>query len=534
MSHQGYYTGSSNFDNVNDLLNEAELYRDQALEYSLDAATSETNAAASAASALTSANNAGVSEANAIAAASGASASTSAAIAAATAAQGSQTAAATSETNAAASAVSASSSASSASSSAATASTAATNASSSASAAATSETNAANSATTASTAATNAGTSATNAANSATAASTSASNASSSASSASSSASAAATSATNAANSATSAAASATAAAASAASLVGRNRIINGKMEFQQRGTSFPAANGYTLDRWSVALGGSGVATVTQQADAPPSNEFRNSLRVAVTTADTSIAATDFALVLQRIEGFNVRDLIGKSFTFSFWVRSPKAGTHCVAFRNATPDRSYVLEYTVNVANTWEYKTVTVAGGLITAGTWDWTNGVGVEAVFVLAAGSNFQTTAGQWQTGNFVATANQVNCLDTVGNIFAITGVQLEVGPVATPFEHRSHGVELQLCWRYYQAYGMFRASQYAGGVATFGAPLPINPPMRATPSVVLGAASVFGNATNIALVPESYSTAYWKWDSLAAGQSFWAIDSTALSAEL
>lgn len=314
----------------------------------------------------------------------------------------------------------------------------------------------------------------------------------------------------------------------------GANKIINGKMEFPQRGTSFPAANGYTLDRWVVALGGSGVATVTQQADAPPSNEFRNSLRVAVTTANTIIAATDFALVLQRIEGFSARDLIGKTFTFSFWVRSPKAGTHCVAFRNATPDRSYVLEYTVNVANTWEYKAVTVAGGLITAGSWDWGNGVGVDAVFVLAAGSNFQTTAGQWQTGNFVATASQVNCLDTVGNIFAITGVQLEVGPVATPFEHRSHGVELQLCWRYYQAYGVFRASQYAGGVATFGAPLPINPPMRATPSVVLGAVSVLGNATNIALVPESYSTAYWKWDSLGAGQSFWAVDSTALSAEL
>lgn len=265
----------------------------------------------------------------------------------------------------------------------------------------------------------------------------------------------------------------------------GANKIINGKMEFPQRGTSFPAANGYTLDRWVVALGGSGVATVTQQADAPPSNEFRNSLRVAVTTADTIIAATDFALVLQRIEGFSARDLIGKTFTFSFWVRSPKAGVHCVAFRNATPDRSYVMEYTVNVANAWEYKTVTVVGGLITAGSWDWTNGIGVDAVFVLAAGSNFQTTANQWQTGNFIATANQVNCLDTVGNIFAVTGVQLEVGPVATPFEHRPYGIEQSLCQRYYAVVPCYSTGQAANGGAKHGVPVYWPVAMRASPSV-------------------------------------------------
>jgi hypothetical protein len=232
-----------------------------------------------------------------------------------------------------------------------------------------------------------------------------------------------------------------------------RNKIINGKMEIAQRGTSFAAvaSGAYTLDRFAWSNTSAGVVTITQQADAPSSNEFQNSLRIAVTTADTSIAAGDLARVVQYIEGFNVRDLIGRTFTLSFWVRSSKTGVHCAAFLNNV-DRSYVVEYTVNAANAWEFKTVTVAGGLITAGTWNWTNGVGLTVSWSLAAGSTFQTTAGSWQTGAFTATSSQVNCLDSNTNIFAITGVQLEVGSVATPFEHRPFGAELALAQRYYE----------------------------------------------------------------------------------
>ncbi len=232
-----------------------------------------------------------------------------------------------------------------------------------------------------------------------------------------------------------------------------RNKIINGSMDIAQRGTSFAAiaSGAYSLDRWVFGNATAGVVTISQQSDVPNNNEFQSSLRVAVTTADTSIAAGDVATINQLVEGYNARDLIGRTFTLSFWVRSSKTGTHCVGLRNSGNDRSYVAEYTISAANTWEYKTVTVSGGLITAGTWNWTNGSGVQLAWTLAAGTTFQTTANAWQTGLFVATANQVNCLDTIGNIFAITGVQLEVGSVATPFEHRLFGQELALCQRYY-----------------------------------------------------------------------------------
>lgn len=244
-------------------------------------------------------------------------------------------------------------------------------------------------------------------------------------------------------------------------SLAFRNRIINGAMEIAQRGTSFAAASGYTLDRFIFSIGGGGVVTITQSTDVP-NNTFQNSLRVDVTTADTSVGTGDVVTIQQRVEGYNVRDLIGQTFTLSFWVKSPKTGVHCVSFRNSGVDRSYIMEYTVSAANTWEYKTITVNGGLITAGTWNWTNGTGLYVDFTLLTGTIYQTTAGAWQTGNFLGTSNQVNCMDNVNNDFFLTGVQLELGPVATPFERKPFGVELVLCQRYFY-------SSCAGGSNSF-----------------------------------------------------------------
>ena len=239
-----------------------------------------------------------------------------------------------------------------------------------------------------------------------------------------------------------------------------RNKIINGSMEIAQRGTSFTVNTGfganYTLDRYSRIAVTSAVVTVTQSSDGPASEPtLPYSLRCTVATADPTVTASELWTLLQKIEGYSARDLIGKTFTLSFWARSAKVGTHCVAFYNndyPSADRYYVAEYNISVANTWEYKEITIIGGLITAGTWDWTNGSGLTVGWTLYCGTTRQGVAGSWQSGWALATSSQVNVLDTIGNIFAITGVQLEVGNTPTPFEHRPFGVELGMCQRYYE----------------------------------------------------------------------------------
>jgi hypothetical protein len=231
-----------------------------------------------------------------------------------------------------------------------------------------------------------------------------------------------------------------------------RNRIINGDMRIAQRGASFPAAaNAYNLDRWQWSKSGAMVCTISQDSDVP-NNTFQNSYKVNVTTADTSVISTDYAVVIHKIEGYNVRDLIGTTFTLSFWVKSPKIGTHCVGLRNGTLSACFVATYSITAANTWEYKTITVTGGLVEFGTWDWTNGGGLEIDFVLVSGTNYQTSANNWQAGGNIATSSQVNVMDSTANNFFLTGVQLEPGTVATPFERRNYGQELGLCQRYYR----------------------------------------------------------------------------------
>ncbi len=279
-----------------------------------------------------------------------------------------------------------------------------------------------------------------------------------------------------------------------------RNKIINGDMRISQRGTSFvsPATNTYTLDRFAWFATGAMVVTITQSTDVP-NDTFQNSLKVDVTTADTSTAAGDFAIINQKIEGYNVRDLIGQTFTLSFWVKSPKTGVHCVSFINSGVNRSYVLEYTVTTANTWEYKTVTVVGGLITGGTWNWTNGIGLYVVFSLKGGTTFQTTPGSWQVGDFQCTSNQVNVMDNVANDFFLTGVQLEVGTVATPFERRPYGTELALCQRYFELVSVTGSGPLGFGVgqcvgtATAYFQISSFTPKRAIPVATLSAAATF-----------------------------------------
>jgi hypothetical protein len=249
-----------------------------------------------------------------------------------------------------------------------------------------------------------------------------------------------------------------------------RNKIINGNMAISQRGTSFsiPALtpNIYTLDRWTAYNATTtGAFTVSRfglglQDVNPTNNGSRYALRVVVNTADTSLNTTEHVSLVQFIEGSNIHNLLYKTFTLSFWVRSSKPGTYSVSFRNGDTvaqniDRSYVSQYTINAANTWEYKTVTVVGGINpTVGSgWNLDEKAGLHVLFVLANATTYRTsTLDQWQNGNFLAGSSQLNFMDAVNNEFYVTGVQLEEGPYATPFEQRLIGTELALCQRYYE----------------------------------------------------------------------------------
>lgn len=242
-------------------------------------------------------------------------------------------------------------------------------------------------------------------------------------------------------------------------SVVGfRNVVQNPDFVVAQRGTTFPAiADGaFFADRWRYEKVGAAVHTVTPgHADAPTVAQagryIPTALLVDCTTADSSIAAGDYVTLVHPIEGYVWRALAQRDCTLSFWVKATKSGTYCVALGNSGADRSYVAEYTVTLAGTWEFKTVTFTASP-SAGTWDYTNGIGATLTFALSCGSTFQTTAGAWQTGNFFGTSNQVNATDSGSNDFQLVGVQLEAGDTASTFEARPFATELALCERYFE----------------------------------------------------------------------------------
>lgn len=238
-----------------------------------------------------------------------------------------------------------------------------------------------------------------------------------------------------------------------------KNYLINGDMRIAQRGTSFasPADNTYTLDRFKYNKLSTATHTVSQDVDIPTLAEsgylFVNSMRLALTLADTSIAAGDAVFMTQVMEGYNWANLAQKPFTLSFWVKATLTGTYCVAFRNSGLDRSYVSEYTINTSNTWEYKTITVSASPA-AGTWNYTTGAGLNINFILAAGTNFQSTANSWLSANALATSNQVNGVNTGSSDFKITGVMINEGAQALPFRLFGGDVsgEVASCQRYYE----------------------------------------------------------------------------------
>jgi hypothetical protein len=236
-----------------------------------------------------------------------------------------------------------------------------------------------------------------------------------------------------------------------------KSRIINGAMVIDQRnaGASVTPTNGqFSVDRWEAYLTQASKYSLQQDAGAvtPPAG-FTNYLG-ATSLSAYSVAAGDIFGVRQQIEGFNTADLgwgtaNAKTVTLSFWVRSSLTGTFGGSLSNSAWNRSYPFTYTISSANTWEQKSITIAGD--TSGTWLTTNGVGIRLLFGLGVGSTFNGTAGSWSGNTFASATGATSVVGTNGATFYITGVQLEVGSTATSFDYRPYGTEFQLCMRYY-----------------------------------------------------------------------------------
>ena len=238
-----------------------------------------------------------------------------------------------------------------------------------------------------------------------------------------------------------------------------RNKIINGAMMIDQRNAgasiSISGSNSaYSIDRWNGFQSTDGAFTLQQVSDAPAG--FINSLKFTTTTADSSLGATQWAAIRQNIEGLNTFDFSfgtasATSVTVSFWVKSSLTGTFGGAILNSAENRSYPFTYAISSANTWEQKSVTITGD--TSGTWLTTNGVGMRLVFGLGVGSTYSGTANAWTSSSYIYSATgATSVIGTLNATWQITGVQLEAGTTATPFEQRLYGTELALCQRYYE----------------------------------------------------------------------------------
>jgi hypothetical protein len=301
-----------------------------------------------------------------------------------------------------------------------------------------------------------------------------------------------------------------------------KNRIINGAMVIDQRnaGASVTAVSGaFNLDRFYYAATQTGKTTVQQNAGAvtPPAG-YINYLGYTSTSAYSVLTGDLFAFG-QPIEGLNVADFAWGTasavpITLSFWVRSSLTGTFGGSLSNSAANRVYVFSYTVSAANTWEQKTITIAGD--TTGTWLTTNGIGIRVIWGLGAGASASGTAGSWGTTYYTNVTGQQSVVGTSGATFYITGVQLEKGSTATSFDYRPYTTELQLCQRYYYKNQAGTAYQsFGSGVAnnTNGSSVNINHPvvMRTTPTLSYGGSLAMYNGafTAITAVGASYAGA-------------------------
>ena len=270
-----------------------------------------------------------------------------------------------------------------------------------------------------------------------------------------------------------------------------RNIMYNGAMKVAQRGTVTGATGGIYggPDRFNFFEQGASVVTLSQDTDVPAGQGFANSMKIDVTTADSSLAAGDLAFIGQRFEGQDLQQLkkgtsSAESVTLSFWVKTTITGTYIIQLYDNDNSRHISKSYTVSSANTWEYKTLTFAGD--TTGAFGNDANYSLQVYWWLAAGSTYTggTLATSWASFTSAnAAVGQVNAVNSASNNIYVTGVQMEIGSTATEFEHMTFGEEVALCQRYFQTLDNFIVD---AGVQIFSFPLPVR--MRATPTFTGG----------------------------------------------
>jgi len=281
-----------------------------------------------------------------------------------------------------------------------------------------------------------------------------------------------------------------------------KNILVNSNFNIWTVGTTFVGiTNGYTADCWYYGEGlTTGVTTVSAQSTLLPNSACAKTFKINIDTAQSSLSGGELIHFMNRVEGYNFLPLAGKVATLSFWAYCSTPGVYCVFFRNQSAAVSYVRDFTINSANTWEFKRIPVIFN-DTIGTWNYSNALGVDVGFTPCCGPTYQTaTTGQWVSGNYIASPNISNNFQkNINNVFLLSQVQLEAGEVATEYENKSINQDSLECRRYYQVIQINHmhalSAQNSAGAAY--ANIYIHP-MRTTPTFAITGSQIWKPGPN------------------------------------
>ena len=280
-----------------------------------------------------------------------------------------------------------------------------------------------------------------------------------------------------------------------------KNVLWNGNFDVWPGGDVSPVSLTGATHSAICAVGfksGAGEYTEEGSNASKPNNDSAYVHKITVTTAESSVDTGDYAGFLIRIEGYDFQAFVGKTATLSFWVRSSVTGTYTITFRNAVRDRTLLKEYTIDQADTWEYKTLTLKFDYI-GGTWTYTNTNSLDVGWMMLAGATYQTsTTDTWVSGNYLASTNQVNAGATISNTFQVAQCQLELGATASSFEKLPITLLQEMSQRYYfETYLYLNGTQVQTGTGNLYASWDFPSIMRSNPTITHPGSNRLWNGT-------------------------------------